>query len=465
MRLLPDSLLGRTLLILAAGLLLAQLATLVMNLFDRGSSVYRLASYQIAARVAQTARILNRLPAGERSLVVEELNGRHLRVAMSATPISIAEGYEEHDRYEKAFAEAVQRQLGEAWPVAVAIASLPRSPGASAEETAATPFEMWVARHFYFLLPGAFSLVAQVRLEGGAFAIFYATIPQEPLSRLESLLPRVLLLAALLFALGALLVRMTTRPLAHLARAADALGKDPSGPALAERGPSEVRRVIGAYNRMLARVRTQVAERAGLLGAISHDLQTPITRLRLRCEMLADDTLRAQMERDLDEMEAMVRSTLEFHRAVGNEARRQPVDVAALVETVCEDRRAAGESVSVRGAPRAPYRADPQALRRCIENLVGNAVRYGGGAQIDMRDDPAMLRILVRDHGPGVPEDELERVLEPYYRLERSRNPASGGTGLGLSIARNIARWHGGDIRLSNAPGGGLLAELSLPRE
>jgi len=464
MRLIPASLFGRTLLILAAGLLLAQGVSLVMNLFDRGSSVYRLASYQIAARIAQTARILNRLPPGERHLVVEELDGRHLRVALSRGPVAVADGYEEHDRYEKAFAESLQRQLGASWPVNVDIASVPRLRRAPGDGTVATPFEVWVARHFYFLLPDPFSLVAQVRLEDGTFAVFYAAIPQEPLSRLESLAPRLLLLVAICFALAAVLVRMTTRPLAELARAADTLGKDLEGPPLAERDPSEIRRVIAAYNRMLARVRRQLTERAWLLGAISHDLQTPITRMRLRCEMMADAGLRAKMERDLDEMGGMVGSTLEFFRARGRDVRR-PVDVAALVETICEDRRESGERVSMRAASRAQYRADPQALRRCIDNLVSNALRYGGAAEIAIEDDAKQLRISVRDRGPGVPEEQLERVFEPYYRLEGSRNRASGGTGLGLSIARNIARWHGGDIRLRNAPDAGLIAELSLPRQ
>jgi signal transduction histidine kinase len=148
---------------------------------------------------------------------------------------------------------------------------------------------------------------------------------------------------------------------------------------------------------------------------------------------------------------------------VGKDAQRHPVDVAALLESVCEDRREAGQALSVRGAPLAPYRADPQALRRCLENLIENAIRYGAAADIEIRDSPAELKIAIRDRGPGIPERELERVFDPFYRLDNSRNPASGGTGLGLSIARNIARWHGGDVTLRNAAPG-LVAELALPR-
>jgi signal transduction histidine kinase len=295
-------------------------------------------------------------------------------------------------------------------------------------------------------------------------AVFHAAIPQEPLSRFESLLPRVLLLVAVCFALAAYLVRMTTRPLARLARAADAIGSAPEGEPLPSSGPSEVRKVIDAFNRMQARVRGQLRERAQLLNAISHDLKTPITRLRLRSEMLQDGELRAKMQRDLDEMEVMVASTLDFFRTVGEASRRQPVDISALVESLCEDRRETGEAVRMTGAARAPYPADPQALRRCLDNLIGNAVRYGGGAEVAIDDSGPCLRIAVRDRGPGIPPEELERVFEPYYRLESSRNRASGGTGLGLSIARNIARRHGGDIRLDNVPEGGLAAELRLPR-
>jgi signal transduction histidine kinase len=379
--------------------------------------------------------------------------------------IPVASGFAEHDDYETAFAEALRRQIGARWPLRVEISTSRRLASEADEGASATAFERWLARHFYFLLPGTFSLVVQVGLEDGTVAVFQAAVPQEPLSRLESLVPLLLLLLAVCFALAAILVRMVTRSLQRLARAADALGEAPDGAPLAETGPGEVRRVIAAFNRMQERMRRQVRERAQLLGAISHDLKTPITRLRLRCEMLADPALRAKMQRDLEEMDAMVGSTLEFSRAMGKDARRQPVDIAALVETICEDRRETGEALRASGTPQAPYSADPQALRRCLENLVGNAVRYGQGAEIEIDDDGRRLRIAVRDRGPGIPEAQLERVFEPYYRIESSRNRASGGSGLGLTIARSIARWHGGDIRLRNAPGGqGLIAELVLPR-
>jgi signal transduction histidine kinase len=321
-----------------------------------------------------------------------------------------------------------------------------------------------MARHFYFLLPEPFSIVVQVVLEDGMTAVFDVNVPQEPLSRFEAIVPLILLLMLVCFSLTGFLVRMTTGSLDRLARAADAIGRNPQDAPLADSGLSEIHRVITAFNRMQERVRTYLVERGRLLTAISHDLKTPITRLRLRAEMLSDGEIRARMLRDLEEMQTMVGTTLDFFRTTGNDAQRQPVDIGALIESVCEDRRQLGQALSVRGTALGPYRADPQALRRCLENLIENAVRYGGGAQIEVEDSPERLRIGVVDRGPGIPPAELERVFEPFYRLDASRNMDSGGTGLGLSIARNIARWHGGDVTLRNGNGGGLIAELSLPR-
>src|ERR1700741_4279363 len=346
MRLLPRSLFGRTLLVLAVGLLLAQLGSVAVHLFDRGSSVYRLASLQLAARIGQTVRILDRLPAEERHKVAEEVSGPHLRVALSDRRVAVASGFAEHDPYETQFTESLQRRIGAPWPVHVDVNPTPRSAG---------EFQLWMARHFYFLLPEPFSIVVQVGLQDGTFAVFDVNVPQEPLSRLESLVPLLLLQLLVCFALAALLVRMTNRSLDRLARAAGALGHEPARAPLAEDGPSEIRRVIAAFNRMQERVRRYLVERGRLLSAISHDLKTPITRLRLRAEMLADAELRPTMLRDLDEMQTLGGTTPVFSPAVVKDSEPQPVDISALIESVCEDRRDSGQALSVRGAPIGPY--------------------------------------------------------------------------------------------------------------
>jgi signal transduction histidine kinase len=465
MRFLPRSLFGRTLLVLAAGLLVVELASVILNLMDRGGSVYQLAAGQMAARIAQAARILNRLPAAKRRAILAELGDRQLQVALSARRLAVIPGYEEQDRYENAFAAMLHRRLGASWPVSVEITPHPPGQLPVAEEGAMTALEMWITRYFYYLRPQSFSVVVQVGLEDGSVAVFDATIPQEPLGRLKTLALRLLLIVAACFALAAVLVYMMTQSLQRLARDADTLGENPERPALPESGPSEVLPVIAAFNRMRARMHAQLRERTGMLGAISHDLKTPIMRLRLRSEMCPDGDMRSKMQGDLNEMDAMIGATLDFFRDLDPEPERRPLDVNALVESVCEDHREVGQAVAMRGAATTLYEGDVQALRRCLENLVENAIAYGGNAEIEIDDAADRLRIAVRDHGSGIPEAELERVFEPYYRLESSRNRRSGGTGLGLSIARNIARRHGGDIVLRNAPGGGgLIAALELPR-
>jgi signal transduction histidine kinase len=207
-----------------------------------------------------------------------------------------------------------------------------------------------------------------------------------------------------------------------------------------------------------------IRDRTRILAAMSHDLKTPITRLRLRAELLDDSQLRAKFEKDLSEMEAMVTATLDFMRGVESREPRQPIDVMALLESLQADAAEMNGSVVIEGAARKPYRGLAQALKRCLGNVIDNALRYGKSAKVIVTDSPALLEIRVRDEGPGIPESELERVFEPFHRLEGSRSRDTGGTGLGLGIARNIARAHGGDIVLHNVPSGGLEAALTLPR-
>ena len=466
MKLLPRSLFGRMLLVLLAGLALAEITAQLVNFFDRGSGVYRLGAQQTALRIAQSARILNRLPAAQRNTVVEEMNGSNFSIVLTKAPIEVGKGFAEHNRYEKVLADLIKYYLRSDWPTSVEITSLGRERRPKNYEAIdSSALEQWIARHFYFLLPGTYSIVSQVKLPDGSVAVFFARMPQEPLSRLEFLLPRLAAALAIVMILAAVAVATIARPLRKLARAAENLGVDPEGPPLAEVGPSEVRIVIRAFNHMRLQLRGYLVERARMLAAISHDLRTPITRLRLRAEMIPEPASREKFVRDLDEMEAMAGSALEFFKSVGDETQRQAVDVGALVGSLCEDWCETGADVSVSGAPKATYRAHPRALRRCLDNLVENALRYGERARITIEDDDASLRIAVRDDGPGIPHEDLERVFEPFFRLERSRNRDSGGTGLGLAIARNIARWHGGDIRLQNETNGkGLTAELVLPR-
>jgi len=256
---------------------------------------------------------------------------------------------------------------------------------------------------------------------------------------------------------------MLTSPIRRLSEAAARLGDNLDGPKVAEAGPSEARQAARVFNRMQERIRAQVRQRATFLAAVSHDLRTPLTRIKLRVEQVDDDALKTKIRADLDEMTEMLNATLEFLRDEADSEPRQMLDIQALAESLAEDARETGRTVTVWGGA-APLMAQPVLLRRCLSNLIDNALRYGHTARISLRDSGAELVIEVEDDGPGIPEDKMEAVFEPFARLESSRNKHSGGFGLGLSVAREAALRHDGDLRLVNRREGGLIARLSFPR-
>ena len=257
--------------------------------------------------------------------------------------------------------------------------------------------------------------------------------------------------------------RWLSQPIDRLARAARELGKNIDRPPLSEDGPAECKEAIQVFNQMQARIRQQLEERDRFVAAVSHDLRTPLTRLRLRAETLESSEDRRQFGRDIVEMDEMITATLDHLRGVADPEPMVQLDVKALVDSLADDQQACGHWVPVHGrAGLLPAQAG--ALRRCVGNLIGNAIRYGGQTEVFLWDTGDEVGIEVRDHGPGLPEAELERVMAPFYRVEGSRNRHHGGVGLGLSIARDIVARHQGSLQLRNAAGGGLLAIVVLPR-
>lgn len=259
-------------------------------------------------------------------------------------------------------------------------------------------------------------------------------------------------------------VRLVTRPIQRLAEAADAFGRDLDSPPLEESGPTETRQAAEAFNRMQDRLRRLIAERSRALAAVSHDLRTPLTRMRLRAELVDDEALRGQINADIDDMQAMVASTLDYLRGLQENEPLQSIDIEALLQSMVADEQALGRPVTLDASTVAPYVGRLSALKRAIANLIDNAVKYGHAARITVADDGDALCIVVVDEGPGIPVADLARVLEPYVRLETSRSRATGGVGLGLAISREAARLHSGELRLENRTEGGLRATLVLPR-
>jgi signal transduction histidine kinase len=283
-----------------------------------------------------------------------------------------------------------------------------------------------------------------------------------PLSR--TLFFNLALIVVLLVIALYVVARSITRPLSNLVSAAESLGRSVRHPKLEEKGARELRDAARAFNTMQDRLQRYTDSRTRVLAAMSHDLKTPLTRLRLQVETtLEDPAIQARFGKELDEMESLVHGSLALFRGLDDDETLTPIDVNALLETIKNEFVEMGHDVTVEGQALQPLTGKPQALKRCLTNLVANAVKFGVRAKILVEDGSALL-IRVRDEGPGIPPEELERVFEPFYRVESSRNRDTGGTGLGLSIARDVAQAHGGSLVAQNLPAGGLEVLLVLSR-
>lgn len=438
----PCSLATRTAVVLLAGLAIVQGAGLTIHALDR-IDVQRLAqAREVALRVVGVYRMIaTTAPEQRRSVLADMHRWPGQSIELAPTP---------------------------------PLADLPDAP----------PFEQRLLRLNLNLVPllgvphwrtvrivqnrAKHRLIVGLNLPDGPW--LDVTVPLEPLRPWHS--PTFLIAFVLMTVVAAGLtlwaVRRLTAPVATLAAAAEALGRDVNAPPLPEDGPSEVATAAAAFNTMAARIRRFVQDRTELLTAIGHDLRTPITRLKLRAEFVDDEEQRAKMLADLEELEAMVSATLAFGRDARTTEPVSPLDLAELLHTILDEAGDAWPDKAAKlyyeGQPHLTIRARPLALKRAVANLVSNAVNYGGGARLRLLTptDGAVV-IEVEDDGPGIAPAELERVFEPFHRGEPSRSRETGGVGLGLPIARNIFRAHGGDVTLANRAMGGVKATITLP--
>src|SRR6267154_1274615 len=449
----PQSLFGRLLAASVAAVLLAQTAGLFLIAQEREHFVLQGSVREWARRIAETTLVLQPLGLAERAAAVvrlsaapEPLHMADLPPGAHRHPGAAAHGFVRLpvlSDFERTLKDQVHGALGPAYAVQV--------PFFAAHELAAYQGS---ARRYD----------VSVRLPDGAALLFRVTRMPEGAPLPRHLLGNLALLVLILVIVLYVAARNITRPLSELARAAHSVGRDARPQRLQERGARELRDAARAFNTMQDRLRRYLDSRARVLAAMSHDLKTPLTRLRLQVETLDNPPMQERIGRELSEMEAMVREALTLFRGIEDGEPPAPLDLNALLETVREEFTDMGQQVTVAGRTAQPLTAKPQALKRCLTNLVANATHFGARADIVVEDGP-VVAIRVRDSGPGIPAQELERVFEPFYRLESSRNRDSGGTGLGLSIARDIAQAHDGSLTLSNLPGGGLEAALLLPRE
>ncbi len=451
MRWLPRSLFGRIALILAGGFFAIQLITTAIALSDRSALVFRAGANQAATRIGDVVKTMSAANPAERSRIMQAISSDTLKVTYG----------------KPAGFDATAGEESELLSTARAALALALPPGVGFRVLDARPVylnaQSWYAREFRER-PGV-RMHATVLLGDGVWITVESTDPARETRWVMRLFRNLAIIDTVMVILCFFAVRLATRPLSVLAHAAEDLGRNIDRPPLPERGATELVRASRALNVMQDRLKRYVDTRVKVLAAMSHDLKTPITRMRLRTEMLDDAQVKTKFVKDLDELQQMVGSTLDYMRglAEGGEA-LQPIDVTALVSSLKDDAEESGHTVTVSGTVRTPVMGRAQALKRCLQNLLDNALAYGRRADITLRDEGGALAIAIADDGPGIPEGDIERVFEPFYRVEGSRNRNTGGTGLGLSIARNIAQAHGGSVRLKNLARGGLEATLRIPR-
>ncbi|WP_028103341.1 ATP-binding protein [Pseudoduganella violaceinigra] len=475
LKLWPQSLLARLSLVMVAGLLLTQVAVSVLwtiQLRDKTQADVKSAAQYLGQGAASSIRFFRSLPPSYRSLLIQqfrEMGGTRFYVALNRGAVAVQQ-IEPNTLATSALGalEATLRKdlpgesrirLDFAWPDQLTV-----SP--DGVRVGDLP-EAWV-RHILLLKPDpAPILVIQTELEPGNWLYLATLMPNpyflnsnDPLSA-DKLVVQGVSLAVLLL-LSFLVVRSITRPLAALSDAAETFGKDENAPALPESGSREFVNTARAFSAMRERIAKYIKDRERLFISISHDLRTPITRLKLRAELLDDDALRGEFEEDLDELDMMVKGALQCVKDSDIHENPAEVKLDPLIRRLARSAELAGHSVAYDDSGVA-VRGKPLALKRAIGNLLDNALFYGERAQLSVRSLDGWTEIAVRDHGPGVPEEAIPSLLEPYVRLSHGRERNDSGMGLGLGIAKGIVEGHGGQLVLANHPEGGLNAVIRLP--
>jgi signal transduction histidine kinase len=472
-RLIPDSLFGRTIAVLILGLAVTHFASIAIHYSSRGHALSLVGGGQFAERIATMVGLFDEAPPAERRRLARVMARPGFAVSWGPAPAVPREGGGSMgDGILEAMLALSLDGIGK--DRLRAVFESPEDNGAAADWF---PPNMGrrgsgmndMMRHHQRMMGAdprfaGSRLRVSVGLSDGSWLNLTTLVPPQPPFWSWRGVASFVVTILLVVLLAGWVVRRMTAPLNTVAAAADRLGRDVNAPPLPESGAIEVRRAARAFNRMQERIRGLIDARTRMLAAISHDLRTPITRLRLRAEFIEDEDQRDRTMADLTEMEEMVASVLSFARDDARDEARETVDLAALLQSVCDDLADSGRDCQFSEAPGTPYECRPLSLRRAITNLANNAVAYGMRARVSLVEEPGRIVIRIDDDGPGVPEEEMARIFEPFFRMERSRSRETGGTGIGLYIVQTVAHAHGGEVRLSNRKEGGLRAELLLPR-
>jgi signal transduction histidine kinase len=474
-RFLPKSLFGQTVLILLLGLVVSHAIGAWIYASAREQAVRAVGGFAAAQRVANLSRLVEDAPADWRPRIVAALSDSTFRVLLASQPPDQLP--DDAEGAAKVIEDYVRQQLPDQPGRQVRAAVFaptglpPGAPFGSTFDRGPPPRPMGgmagMGAMMHEMMGPNFGewrgLQVAVKLSDGQWLSFATTLPQGAPSVSWQFIISMALMAVIVLAVSVWAVRRVTAPLGMLSVAADRLGRDVAAEPLAEVGTIETQHAARAFNRMQERLRRLIESRTQMLAALSHDLRTPLTLLRLRAEEVADTDERDKMLGTIGAMDEMIGTTLAFARDEVRAEPRRRVDVAALLASVVDDMADAGLPVTITPAAPLIHECQPGALKRAITNLLDNAVKYGKRAEAAITITAKAIEITVDDEGPGIPEAELPRVFQPFYRVEESRNRETGGTGLGLAIARSIVQAHGGELSLANRRGGGLRACIALP--
>lgn len=485
-RFLPKSLFGQTLLVLLGGLIISHAVGSWIYTADREQAVRAVGGFAAAQRITNLTRLVEEAPPEWRERIVAALSDQTFTASLSAQPPAIA-GSVEQDAAAQAIKEFLASQMpsGAASEPRVAVSSpsgpslggwtpMMMGPGSMMDGRGGggNPMmgrmmdQMMTGRmdHMMAGLGSSRNLHVAMPLTDGRWLSFATALPDTGPAFSRQFLISMAVMAVVILGASIWAVRRVTAPLVSLALAAEQVGRDVAAPPLPETGTIEARRASRAFNDMQTRLRNLIENRTRLLAAISHDLRTPLTLLRLRAEEVENSQERARMLSTIAEMDAMVAATLQFARDETTTEVRRPTDVTALLQSIVDDMGDAGMPVTMEPARPIVYDCRPDALKRAIRNLLDNAVKYGKGARTAICATSSGIEITIDDDGPGIAPQHLPRVFEPFYRADESRSRETGGAGLGLAIALSIAQAHNGELALANRTEGGLRATMNLPQ-
>lgn len=453
MRLAPASLSLRLLLVVISSVWLFSMVSFAIFINDRSGQAAFWAAKEWSQRIVDLLHLVDVLSPAERAPMLQRLSTQSLQIN-SANDNNVTSARKISDLK---FAERLQTELAR---------QLPRNRirSVAAANADVTPDVVFVSDEHTGTIDSSNLYDVAVELTDGSVMTIRFSKADVTVASVTLALTLLMAFAAALVAGTYQVSRGISRPLLALAKAAEALGKGLEGAPISESGPKELRQTARAFNAMQDRLRRYVYNRTQVLTAMSHDLRTPITRIRLRCESIADSALRTKMIRDVEQMQLMIHESLDMLKGLQDSEAAARINVNALVSAICEDYAELGLTLHTQCNVLTPLWARPQLLRRALTNLLDNARKLVDVASLTVTDSSNEVIFKIADAGPGIPPAELERVFEPFYRLEASRNRDTGGAGLGLSIARDIAHTHGGQLTLANRTGGGLEATLVIPR-